>query len=90
MKNAKYNDLQDMVYRTQLTYDELIDILDLKNLPSEETGFSLNPGMYEVADISKVLEPIKNNNLKVSIRIDDIRLKSNSKINQTLRNFKIY
>ena len=28
--NAKYNDLEDLVYRMQLTYDEIIDVLDLK------------------------------------------------------------
>ena len=26
LKNAKFNDLEDMVYRFQLTYDEIIDI----------------------------------------------------------------
>ena len=30
LKNDKYNYLADLVYRMQLTYDEIIDILDLK------------------------------------------------------------
>ena len=30
LKNAKYNEFEDMVYRMQLTYDEFIDILDIK------------------------------------------------------------
>ena len=30
LKNAKYNDLEVLVYRMQLTYDEIINILDLK------------------------------------------------------------
>ena len=30
LKSLKYNDLEDLVYRMQLTYDEIIDILDLK------------------------------------------------------------
>ena len=30
LRNVKYNDLKDLVYRKQLTYDENIDILDLK------------------------------------------------------------
>ena len=30
LKNVKNNDLEDMVYRFQLTYDEIIDKLDLK------------------------------------------------------------
>ena len=37
LKNAKYNDLEDLVYRMQLTYDEIIDILDLKYIfPQKE------------------------------------------------------
>ena len=34
LKNAKYNDLEDMVYRFQLTYDEIIGVLDLKHIPT--------------------------------------------------------
>ena len=30
LKNAKYNDHEDMVYRFQLTFGEFVDILDLK------------------------------------------------------------
>ena len=36
LKNAKYNDLEDLVYRMQLTYDdEIINILDLKYIPTK-------------------------------------------------------
>ena len=30
LKNVKYNDLEDLVYRMRLSYDEIIDVLDLK------------------------------------------------------------
>ena len=36
LREAKYNDLEDLVYRMQLTYDEIIDILDLKYIPTKE------------------------------------------------------
>ena len=36
LKNVKYNDLEDMVYRMQLTYDEFMDLLDKKNSPSKK------------------------------------------------------
>ena len=39
IKNVKYNDLEDLVYRMQLTYDEIIDILDLKYIPRKRTSF---------------------------------------------------
>ena len=52
LKNIKYNDLEDLVYRMQVTYDEIIDILDLKYIPTKRTGCSLNPGIYEVIDLN--------------------------------------
>ena len=84
LKNAKFNDLEDKVYRFQLTYDEIMDILDLKYIPTKRTGYSLDPGIYEVDDLNNTLKYILPDNVKVSVTIDDIRLKSNLKTNQTL------
>ena len=39
----------------QLTYDELIDILDLKYIPTKRIGYSLNPGIFEVVDLNNTL-----------------------------------
>ena len=47
-------------------------------------GYSLNPGIYEVVDLNNSLNHILPDNVKIYITIDDIRLKSNLKINQTL------
>ena len=76
-KNEKYNDLEDLVSKMQLTYDEIIDILDLKYIRTKRTGYSLNPGLYEVADLNKTLKHILPDNVKVSVTFDDVRLKSN-------------
>ena len=84
LKKAKYNDLEDLVYRMRLSYDEIMDILDLKYIPTKRTGYSLNPGIYEVVHLNNTLKHILPDNVKVNITIDDIRLKSNLKINQTL------
>ena len=84
LKNAKYNDLEDLVYRMRLSYYEIMDILDLRYNPTKRTGYSLNPGNYEVVDLNNTLKNILLDNVKVNITIDDIRLKSNLKINQTL------
>ena len=84
LKNAKYNDLEDLVYRMRLSYDEIMDILDLKYIPTKRTGYSLNPGIYEVIDLNNTLKHILPDNVKVNITIDVIRLKSNLKVNQTL------
>ena len=64
----------------RLSYDEIMDILDLKYIPTKRTGYSLNPGIYEVADLNYTLKDILPDNVKVNITIDDNRLKSNLKI----------
>ena len=84
LKNAKYYDLEDLVYRMRLSYDEIMGILDLKYIPTKRTGCSLNPGIYEVVDLNITLNHILPDNVKISITIDDIRLKSNLKTNRTL------
>ena len=83
-KKVKYNDLEDLVYRMRLSYDEIMDILDLKFIPTKRTGYSLDPGIYEVIDLNNTLKYILPKNVKVNITIDDIRLKSYLKTNQTL------
>ena len=84
IKNVKYNDLKDLVYRMRLSYDEIMDILDLKYIPTKRTGYSLNPGIYEVVYLNNTLKHIFPDNVKVNVTIDDIRLKANLKTNQTL------
>ena len=68
----------------QLTYDEVIDVLDLKYFPTKRAGYSLNPGIYEVVHLNNTLKNILPDNVKVSVKIDDFRLNSNLKFNQTL------
>ena len=68
----------------RLSYDEILDILDLNCIPTKRTGYSLNPGIYEVIDLNKTSKYILPDNVKVNITIDDIRLNTILKINQTL------
>ena len=84
LKNVKYTDIEDLVYRMQLTYDEIIDVLDIKYISTKRIRFSLNPGIYEIVDLNNTLKHILPDNVEINVTIDDIRLKSNLKINQTL------
>ena len=34
----------------RLSYDEIMDILDLKYISTNRTGYSSDPGIYEVVD----------------------------------------
>ena len=40
LKLVKNNEFEDLVYRFQLTYDQVIDNLDLKFIPTKRTGSS--------------------------------------------------
>ena len=84
LKSASYHDLEDLVYRMELTYDEFRNILDIKNFPSETTGCNLKPRSYEISDVNKTLDISIPDIVKLIITIGDITLKSNSNINQTL------
>ena len=84
LKNAKYIDLEDLVYRMQLTYNEIINILDLKYIPTERVGYSIEPNKYNVVDLNKILKNILPDNVKINITIDERKYKTDLKINQTL------
>ena len=68
----------------QLTFVEVRDTSDMKYIPTKRTGFSLDPSIYEVVDLNKTLKYILPDEVKISVTIDDVRLKSNLKTNQTL------
>ena len=70
LKDAKYNGLEDLVYRMQLTYDEVLDKLDLKNIPTERKGNSLKPDVYQISDINKTLNFLLPENVKICVTID--------------------
>ena len=58
LKNVKYNDLEDMVYRLQLTYDKIINILDFKYVPTKRIGYCLKPDIYQIRDINNARKSI--------------------------------
>ena len=71
----EYRHLEDMVYRLQLSYDEIIDILDLKYIPTKRIGYSLKPNIYQISDINNTLKNILPDNVKISVTIDEKNIK---------------
>ena len=84
LKKAKYNDLEDLVYRLQLTFVEIRDILDLKYIPTKRMGYSLKPDIYQIRDLNNTLKNNLPNNVEISLTIDEKKYKYNLEINQTL------
>ena len=64
------------------SYDEIMDILDLKYIPTKRTGYSLNPNIYNVLNNS--LKYILPDKVKINVTIDDIGLKPNLNFIHTL------
>ena len=85
LKSVKWKDLNDMVYRLELSYHENIDVLDVKCIAGSTKGYTLAPGVYRITDISLFLKTLLPKEVKVSVTIDDIRLNSNITNNKTIR-----
>ena len=73
IRTVKYRDLEDMVYRMKLTYDEIVDLLDLKCCSGSIVGYALQPGLYDISD-NLMLESLVLNDVKVKNIIDDNRI----------------
>ena len=71
VKKAKYNDLEDLVYRMQLTFVEVRDNLDLKYIATKRIGHSLKPDIYQISDINNTLKNILPDNVEKSVTIDE-------------------
>ena len=45
-----------MVYRMELPYDELVDILDLKYFAGSSVGYTLPPEKNEISDLNSMIK----------------------------------
>ena len=55
LKRVTYKDLADMVYRTELTYDKIIDISDVEYIAASTVGCKLPPGTNEISDVNSMV-----------------------------------
>ena len=85
LKRVKFGDLKDMVYRLQITYNEMIDILDVKYVAGSTKGYTLPPSVNQIIDINLLLNSSLPKEVKVNITNDGVRLKSNLNVNRTIR-----
>ena len=61
LKRLKYKDLEDTVYRMELTYDEIVGILDVNSIAGSSTAYTLAPGIYKISDINLMLKSLLPN-----------------------------
>ena len=79
-----------MVYKMAITYDGIVDVLDVNYITGSTNGYTLASGIYEVTDINMMLKSLLPKDMKVIITIDDIILKLNLTTNKTIRFTKKY
>ena len=72
-----------MVFRMELLYGEIENIIDMKYIDASSTGYTFPPGIYEITDINLMLKSLLPDEVKVKISVDDVRVKSNLTGNKT-------
>ena len=63
-----------MGLKLQLTYDEIIDLLDVKHITESTRGYTLTLGNYKVTDDSMMLKSLLPKDVKVKTTNDVFRL----------------
>ena len=85
LKNAEYNDLEEMVFRKELTYGQIEKALDVKFIPASSIRYTLFPDVYEISDIKLMLKSLLPDDVKVDSTSDDMRLKASLTTNKTIK-----
>ena len=85
LRRVKYHDPEDILYRKELTYDEFMEVLDIKYSNVTSIRYTLPHGIYKISDINFLLKSLLSSVVKVNITNDDFRLKSNLTTNKTIR-----
>ena len=83
MKSGRNTDLKDVVCRMDLIYDEIIDKIDVKYIPSRRLAIVLTPGLYEFSANHLVLKTSLRRGVKIGVTIEYIKLRSILSNNQT-------
>ena len=74
-----------MLYRLQLTYGEIVNILEVKYFAESTIRYALPPGIYAISNINLMLKSLLPGKVEVKITIHYIRLKSNITNNKTIK-----
>ena len=74
-----------MVKRMKITYDEIVDELDIKYIARSIIGYTLPPGNYGFSYLNLMLKFSFSERVKVNKKIVYIRIRSNLTTNKTIK-----
>ena len=81
-ENSKLKGFRRYVFQDGKTYDEIVDILDIKHIDGSTSGCVLPSGTYKSTNTSSMIDSVFPNQVKVNITIDDIRLRTDLTTNK--------
>ena len=87
LERVKYKYLGDMIYKMELTYDEVVDIPDKNHIAGSTIGHTPPPKLHNFGDINLMLKSLLTNEVKVNITIVDTRLGSNLTVEKSRKSF---
>ena len=94
IRRVRYKRIQELIYIMELTFDEIVDILDMKTFAGSIIGYTLPSGVNEIFDLNLILHSLLPNEVKVNITKHDIglrlKLPTNKTIKFTEKNFFLY
>ena len=88
LKIVECFDIADVVYRKELTRNEIIDRFNKKQIGASTIGYTLPHGTYESSDLSLLLGSLHPIEVNKKITIDRIRLRMNLTTNKTKKFIK--
>ena len=74
-----------MVFRMELTYHEVAEILVTNYIDEKSTGYTFPPRTCERTDSNLKLKCLLPDEVKINFTIDDLKLKSKLTMNKTIR-----
>ena len=74
-----------MVFRMELTYSEIENIIEMIYIDTLTTGYTIPPENYELSDIFWRLKSLLPEEVKLDKIFDDTRLKTTLTTNRTIR-----
>ena len=87
LRRVNYKNLEDMVYRMVLTYEDIFDKFDIKYIAGSTLGYTLTPSKNRVSVFNSMLKSLVPNEVKKNLTIDDTRPRSKLTTNETRRFF---
>ena len=74
-----------MVIRRNLNFGEILSLFGINYITQTKESFTLQPGIYEVAEVNKTLKNFLSSNLLVDVTVDDNTMRTKLTI-QTAKN----